>query len=339
MEVITYVGPRRLELDDRDEPIPGDGEVLLAVSHVGICGTDLLIWEGGLDRVPSDVILGHEFSAVVADPNGAQHLQPGDHVVVEPLLECGRCVSCRGGDYNVCSGLRLIGIDVDGAAASMVLAPAHRVYPVPPGLSLRDAALAEPTAVACHMADRAGVGPGSTAVVVGGGPIGALVALVCRDRGAARVVVSEPADDRRRLVEELELEVVDPRVQSMGEVADDLGGGADVAFELTAVPGGLAAAIEVARPRGVVLLGGLPHGEILVATAPAVLKELTLVGARVYRSGDFAEAIRLLAEGAVPADQLITRVVPLPEAVDGAFARLRDSRTDMKILLAPAREE
>jgi 2-desacetyl-2-hydroxyethyl bacteriochlorophyllide A dehydrogenase len=336
VKVIAYGGPGVLELQEREKPVPAEGQVLLAVSHVGICGSDLLIWEGGLPRVPANVVMGHEFSAVIADPNGQAGLSAGDRVVVEPLLNCGECGSCRRGSYNACARLRLIGIDVDGAAADFVVAPAHRVHAIPDELSLRDAALAEPTAVACHMADRAGVSSGSTVVVVGGGPIGALVALVCRARGAARVVVSEPAEDRRTLIQQLGLEVFDPVAHGLDRLIADIGGdGADVTFELTAVPAGLAAAIEAARPQGTVLLGGLPNGPIPVATAPAILKELALVGARVYRAEHFTEAIRLLAEGAVPADRLITRVVPLPDAVEGAYTRLRDIRTDMKILIEP----
>src|SRR5690606_8189629 len=109
----------------------------------------------------------------------------------------------------------------------------------------------------------------------------------------------------------------------------------DVAFELTAVSAGLQAAIDAAAPGGTVLLGGIPHGDVSVSTAPAVLKELRLLGARVYRTEDFRDAIELLASGAVPADRIVTRVVDLDDAIAGAYERLRSAPGDMKILIAP----
>src|SRR5690606_38916289 len=192
------------------EPVPGAGEVLVEVAHVGVCGSDLLIWEGGLSRVRPPVVLGHEFCGTVVDANGAPGVRAGDRVAVEPLLTCGRCHPCRNGAAHVCRALRLIGIDVDGAAARLVRVSADRLHRLPDGLPLRDAALTEPTSVAVHMVRRAGVSFGDTVAVLGGGPVGALVAIVARYAGAARVVVSEPNPARRAILAGLGMEVFDP---------------------------------------------------------------------------------------------------------------------------------
>jgi 2-desacetyl-2-hydroxyethyl bacteriochlorophyllide A dehydrogenase len=309
--------------------------VLVEVAYLGICGSDLLLWDGGLSRVTPPVTVGHEFSGTVVERGEGVDIPLGTRVAVEPLITCGECAPCLRGDENICARLGLIGIDVDGAAAEFVVASAARVHPIPDDLGLREAALAEPTAVACHMVERAGVTDASTVLIVGGGPIGALVAFVARARGASRVIVSEPSPERRGLLGDLGLETVDPLARSVTALAEELPRGFTVAFELTGVAAGLQAAIDATAPGGTVLLGGIPHGEVAVNTAPAVLKELHLLGARVYRSEDVRHAIVLLASGAVPADRLITRVVSLEDSLAGAYERLRTVRTDMKILIEP----
>ncbi|WP_099038231.1 zinc-dependent alcohol dehydrogenase [Mycobacterium neglectum] len=334
MQAVVYAGPGRLELQDRPDPSPGKNQALLAVSHVGVCGTDLLIWEGGLTRVRPPVVLGHEFSARVVSAPADSGFTKGRPVVVEPTLSCGSCFPCQSGNAHVCVRLGLVGIDVDGAAATHVAVPTHRLHAVPEGLSLREAALAEPTAVACHMANRAGVTPDATVLVVGGGPIGILVGLVARATGAALVVVREPNPRRRALAEAVGLATSTPDDEPDQELAVRVGAdGFDVAFELTGLGVGLETAIQATRVRGTVLLGGLPHGAVGVHTAPAVMKELELRGSRVYRGGDFAAALELLADGRVSASHLITKVVGLSEAIDGAFAAIRDDKWEMKVLI------
>ena len=299
-----------------------------------MCGTDLLIWEGGLERVRPPVVLGHEFSATVIQAPEASGYVEGQPVVVEPLLSCGSCTPCRSGNGHVCVRLGLVGIDVDGAAAATVAVPARRLHAVPEGLGLRDAALAEPTAVACHMVNRASVTPGSTVLVVGGGPIGVLVGLVARSQApAGGRQRAEPASARRGRSGwpgRRRHRTTNPPPKLAARAGTD---GFDVAFELTGLGVGLQTAIEATRVRGTVLLGGLPHGAVTVPTAPAVLKELELRGSRVYRSGDFPAALALLADGRVPAPDLITKVVPLDEAIDGAFRAIRDDKWEMKVLI------
>lgn len=334
MRAIVYEGPGELAVRERLRPLTGQGEVLIEVAYLGICGSDLLLWGGGFDRVTPPVILGHEFSGIVRARGDGVDLPIGTRVAVEPLLNCGTCAPCRRGEGHICVRLGLVGIDVDGAAAEYVVVSAARAHPIPDSLSLKAAALVEPTAVACHMTDRAGVGPDSTVLVVGGGPIGALVALVAMARRAARVIVSEPNAERRALLDGLGIETVDPSASGVS-VSDLEPDGFDVAFELTAISVGLQTAIDAVAPGGTVLLGGIPHGDVTVSTAPAVLKELRLIGARVYRTGDIRDAIALLSSGAVPADQLITRVVGLDDAIDGAYERLKTARGDMKILIEP----
>lgn len=339
MRAIAYTAPGQLELVERATPTPPPGHVLVEVEALGICGTDLLIWEGGMARVTPPVVLGHEFSGTVVDPGDATGVPVGLRVAVEPLLTCGVCEPCRRGDENVCVRLGLIGIDADGAAERFVAVPSHRLHAVPDELPLRDAALAEPTAVAVHMHARSGARPGDTVLVVGGGPIGALVASVARAKDASRIVVSEPNAARRALLVTMAFETFDPTAAAMGDLIASLApaDGFDVVFELTGIPAGLSTAVEAARVQGTVLLGGLAHAPVPFVSSAAVLKELTLRGARVYRSGEFDEALRLLAAGRIDAGRIITRIVPLEDGIERAFTALRDARDEMKILIEPGR--
>ena len=337
MQTVTYAAPHVLELIDKPTPLPGPGEVLVEVVALGICGSDLLLWEGGFARVNPPIVVGHEFSGTIADANGAERIAVGDRVVVEPLLNCGACPPCLRGDYNVCQRLRLIGIDVDGAAARYVAVPVVRVHPIPDSLDLDDAALAEPSAVALHMAERSGVTADDAVLVLGGGPIGALVCCVLRARGVRRIVVSEPNASRRALLADLGFETFDPTAGSLDTLLATLAlDGFDVCFELTGVPAALGTAVLATRIQGTILLGGIPHVEPLFPGATAVLKELTFRGARTYRGENVDEAIRLLADGAIPAKRLVTRVVSLDRAIDDAFEALKNSRDEMKILITTA---
>lgn len=335
MKAVIYAAPDELRLTDIPVPRPGEGEVLIEVGHVGICGSDLLVWGGGLDRVRPPVVLGHEFCGTVADPNGCAGVRAGQRVAVEPLLSCGECLACRSGHTHVCRTLRVIGVDVDGAAARYVRAPASRLHTVPDGVSLRDAALTEPTSVAVHMVRRSGVGAGDRVLVLGGGPIGVLVALVARTNGVADLVVSEPNARRRDRLAGFGIETFDPAagVDALLDRTD--GEGFDVVFEVAGVAATLAAAPRLARVRGTILLGGLPHHPVAAPFATAVMREQHLVGSRVYESRDMADAVELIATGRIPVAGLVTREVPLDNAIQDAYEVLRAGRDELKILVTP----
>lgn len=336
MKAVAYTAPGELRLVDVPVPRPGAGEVLVEVAYVGICGSDLLVWDGGLDRVRPPVVLGHEFCGTVVDANGCVGVRDGQRVAVEPLLSCGQCLACRSGHGHVCRVLRVIGVDVDGGAARYVKAPANRLHPVPDGVALRDAALTEPTSVAVHMVRRSGMGPGDRVLVLGGGPIGVLIALVARTQDVGDLVVSEPNARRRDRLAGLGVDTFDPGAAGVETLLDRTDGeGFDVVFEVAGVAATLAAAPELARVRGTILLGGLPHHPVAVPFATAVMREQHLVGSRVYESGDMADAVGLIAAGRIPVTRLITREVPLEDAIEDAYEVLRAARDELKILVAP----
>jgi (R,R)-butanediol dehydrogenase/meso-butanediol dehydrogenase/diacetyl reductase len=339
MRALVYSGPDQLGVEDVSVPdldVDG-GDVLVRVKYIGICGTDLHLWHGGIATVEPPVVVGHEVVGEVAAVNVAvSRFAPGDRVAVEPLLSCGECLACRAGHGHVCRRLRVLGVHANGGAAEYMRVPAKRLHPVPAELSWEVAACAEPTAVAVHMTRRAGIQLGDTVLVLGGGPIGFLVASVATAAGAGRVLVSEISPRRLELCRQAGLETVDARTIDPIALVQELtdGEGADVVVEAVGQRATVGQMVRAARPRGTVLVGGLGEPSP-VDLSTVVFKELSLVGSRVYESRDFDTALGLLASGEVDVTPLVTRIVPLEDAIAGAFKPLRDSRDEMKILLTP----
>jgi (R,R)-butanediol dehydrogenase / meso-butanediol dehydrogenase / diacetyl reductase len=334
MHAAFYLGDRRVEVREADAVQPAAGMVQVEVAYTGICGTDLHIVHGAMDgRVAPPAILGHEMAGrVAATGEGVAGWSSGDPVTVMPLVWCGECAACRNGHSHICRRLSFLGIDAPGSLQPRWTVPAGTLVPLPAELPLRTAALAEPTAVAVHDVRRAGLSAGERAVVVGGGPIGLLVAAVAQDAGAA-VLLVEPNDGRRRLAESAGLTTLDPRARDVAAHVEEWtdGAGAEVAFEVSGAVAGIQSAIDALGPRGRLVVVAIHPTSPPVDLFSVFWRELTILGARVYERADFEEAVRLLAAGRIPADTLVTDVVPLADTA-GAFATL-DAGGAMKILV------
>lgn len=335
MHQALYAGDGRMVVRDQDPPpAPGPGEVQLEVAFTGICGTDLHVLHGAMDkRVSVPQPIGHEMSGVVvATGPDVTGWAVGSRVTVMPLDWCGRCPACLAGHQHICQRLTFIGIDSPGSLQARWTVPAHVLVALPDDLPLEHGALVEPTAVAVHDVRRGAVSAGEHVVVVGGGPVGALIALVCRASGA-QVLVSEPDQYRRELVAALGLTTADPTASDLPALVEQwtVGAGAAVAFEVSASQAGVDTAIDVLGVRGRLVVVGI-HGRAREVDLHRVFwRELTLIGARVYERRDYDDAVRLISTGAVPAAQLISRVLPITE-VTGAFAALAGGGV-MKVLI------
>ena len=334
MPAAYYEGQGRIAVRDVEPTGPGAGEVQLDIAYVGICGTDLHILDGDMDaRVTLPAILGHEMSGTIAAVgDGVTEWAPGDGVVVVPLDWCGSCPACVRGFTHICYRLNFIGIDSPGALQSTWNVPQRTLVRVPATLSLKEAALAEPVAVAVHDVRRSELRPGQKALVVGGGPIGLLIASVASAAGGD-VLVSEPNAERRQLIDRTGLRTVDP-ADDVAAVIEDwtAGAGVDVGFEVSGSAGGVETAVTSLAARGRLVLVAIHSRPTPVDLFKFFWRELTLVGARVYERGDFEEALRLLVSGAVPTHALITDVVALADAPT-AFELLRAGKA-MKVLVA-----
>ncbi|HVV21020.1 MAG TPA: alcohol dehydrogenase catalytic domain-containing protein [Pseudonocardiaceae bacterium] len=335
MRQAVYTGPGTIAVRDGQIGQPGPGQVRVDVAYTGICGTDLHIFHGDMDaRIGGESVIGHEMSGRIAALGpGVTGWSVGDPVTVMPLDWCGECSACVRGNWHVCQRLTFIGIDSPGAMQQSWVVPERTLIRLPDDVSLEHAALVEPTAVAVHDVRRAGVRPGDTALVVGGGPVGLLIAVVARRFGADVVLVETDAY-RRTLAERVGFRTLDPNAVDVAAEIDTWtgGAGARIAFEVSGAEAGLATAVDSLAVRGTLCLVAIHVRPRPVDLHRFFWRELSLVGARLYQRDDFEHAVTLIADGVVPAAELISRVDPLPAAA-GAFAALSAKGSVMKVLI------
>ncbi|MEM7344635.1 MAG: alcohol dehydrogenase catalytic domain-containing protein [Chloroflexota bacterium] len=335
MQAIFYEGDRKIRAGDCTPVAPQAGQVQIKVSHCGICGTDLHIYHGVMDnRVTFPQIMGHEVSGTVAVlGDGVEGLEIGEAVAVMPLDWCGTCPACEAGHSHICQNLKFLGIDTPGAFQSYWTVPAHTLHKLPATLPLTHGAMIEPLAVACHDVRIGQVKANEYVVVLGGGPIGILIALVAKQAGA-NVLVSEINPFRLKLAERLGLDSINPAEQDLVAYVQNQTNtaGADVVFEVTGIQAGASVMTELARTRGRVVVVGIHGKPAEVALFHFFWKELQMFGARVYEGEDFAKAIELAAAGSIPLDQIITDIHPLTE-LEAGYKQMEGGGSVMKILL------
>ena len=331
---VHYTAARTLATGPTEAAPPGPGEVEIAPAYVGICGTDLHIFHGDMDaRVKTPAVLGHEMSGRITRLGlGVEGWSVGDPVTVMPLRWDGTCAACLRGYRHICQNLDFIGIDSPGAMQQRWTVPASTLVRLPADLPLDFAALVEPTAVAVHDVARAEIRRGERVVVVGGGPVGILIALVARAAGA-EVRVVEPSAHRRSLAERLRLTAWDS-ADDVSELVNVWtgGAGADAAFEVSGAAAGVTTAVDVLAARGRLCQVAIHPRPREVNLHRFFWREITLIGARLYDRADFEQAVTLVADGTIPAHLLISRVVPLTEA-PAAFEALEAGGDVMKILV------
>jgi (R,R)-butanediol dehydrogenase/meso-butanediol dehydrogenase/diacetyl reductase len=324
------------EVDVAEVPNPDvpAGWALVKVAYNGICGTDLAILHGLHPRAAAPLIMGHEISGWV-ERAGATGPAVGTLVIVEPLISCGECRSCKNGLSHVCRSLGLYGIDAPGALAQYVALPPEVLHAVPAGVDPRTATLAEPLAVAVHAVSRSGMEPGDTVAVYGAGPIGVLTALVAKHVGAAAVVITEPSSWRRRVAASLGLIVV-PDGTTMAATLAPLtdGEGADTTFDSAAHPTVAAELAATTRVRGRIVVVGVYKHPVPLDLQAVCFKEQTVVGVRVYTSADVTRAIELIATGALGLDRFPTRAFALAD-VGAAFGAATSGQDCLKALVTP----
>jgi (R,R)-butanediol dehydrogenase/meso-butanediol dehydrogenase/diacetyl reductase len=331
---VTYDGPGRFGIARCRVQPPGPGEVRLDVAFAGICGTDVHIAHGLMDhRVRAPQVIGHEMSGTVAELGpGVGGYAIGDPVVVRPLDTRGETPADKGVSH-ICRELKFLGIDTPGAFQSSWTVPAFTLHRLPATVDLRQAALVEPLAVACHDVRLGQVIAGETTAVIGGGPIGVLVALVAREQGAT-VVISEVNEFRRHFAAELDFAVIDPTVTDLPDaVLERTGGvGADVVFEVSGSAAGADVMTRLACVRGRIVVVAIFPTPQPVRLFDVFWKELRVTGARVYEPEDYERAIELLEAKTLPLHRLISAVEPL-ERLPAVFEALDSDAATMKILV------
>ncbi|MFJ5962119.1 zinc-dependent alcohol dehydrogenase [Pseudarthrobacter oxydans] len=334
MLAAVYDSARNIRTRNVTVPDPGPGQVRIDVAYTGICGTDLHIFHGHMDsRVQAPTVIGHEMSGTIAALGpGVTGWALGDPVTVMPLRWCGTCPACLAGHSHICQHLEFIGIDAAGSMQNSWIVPAELLVALPVSLDLASAALVEPVAVAVHDVRRAELGRHDTAVVIGGGPVGLLIAQVATLAGAD-VLIFEVNAYRRRLAAELGLRAADPMAVSPVDTVNSWtkGAGATAAFEVSGAAAGVDTAVAVLGVRGRLVQVAIHPDPRPVDLHRFFWRELQLLGARLYNGSDFVRAVELVADSKIRVRPLISATVPLAEA-HKAFDALEAGRT-MKILV------
>ncbi|HMG25798.1 MAG TPA: alcohol dehydrogenase catalytic domain-containing protein [Acidimicrobiia bacterium] len=338
MRAAVYRGPRDVAVEERPVPELGPRDVLVEVSHCGVCGSDLHMFVDGWGAPNS--IGGHEYSGrVLAVGDDVRDWSPGDEVVGGPSQRCGECEYCLAGRPQLCTGRSNPGVGAfQGAFANFVRVHEAELLRVPPGLSMRAAALAEPLAVALHGLTRGGVEVGQRVLVTGCGPIGALSIAAARARGVTEIVASEPHPTRQALAERLGATVVTPDELPKPRMPFDLVDDPfDVALECSGHGVAMESALSQLKRGGTLVLVGAGMTWPRFDNNRILLNELVITGAFVYDPDGFPRALELLASPDFPTDVLIeSEDVPL-EGLYDAVERLVSGELPAKVLIAPNR--
>ena len=311
---------------------PAPGEVPVRIAYCGICGTDMHVFHGNMDaRVGFTRVLGHEMSGIVEEDG--EGFEKGQKVVVRPLDHCGDCPACRAGHQHICHNLKFLGLDTDGAMQDIWNVPAHTLHILPDDIRMDHAALIEPIAVACHDVRLSNLQNGEDVLVIGGGPIGVLVAMVARDAGG-KVIISEVNPHRLKIMQKLGFETINPVETDLpAEIMKRTGDkGADVVFEVSGTQPGVDAMTDCAATRARIVMVAIHAAKPAVDMFRFFWRELQLVGVRVYEPEDYEKAITMITSGGVDADTVITDVAPLAD-IQKAFENLDAGPTAMKSLI------
>jgi alcohol dehydrogenase/L-iditol 2-dehydrogenase len=345
MPAVVHYEHRDKAVELREVPVPeiGEDEVLLQVRSVSVCGSDVHMWRNTLGHKPRvPVILGHEFSGVVARVGGrVRGFREGDRVASETAAEiCGRCMLCRTGRYNLCPERKGYGHSADGAMTRYVRVPARCLHHLPDALEFRRSALLEPSCVAYHtVAVNTRVRAGDFVVVLGPGPIGLLALQVARLQGAGRVFIAGTHDDAPRLEiavrrlgadSAIDNSIEDP-VEAVRAAGDGLG--ADVVIDAVGISATLQASIQMVRPAGQITKVGWGPAPVGFSLDPLVAKAATLQGSFSHNYHTWERVIELVTDRKIDVDPLISRVAPLEGWLE-AFEKM-EGRTEVKAVLTP----
>lgn len=328
MKALVYTDTKQTVFRDEPEPDPGAGEALVGIEAVGICGSDMHAWHGHDPRRVPPLILGHEAVGTVLEGEMA-----GSRVVLNPLISCGRCEYCNTGRANLCAGRELIGMRMPGAFAERIAIAERNLIPVPESMAPDHAALTEPCATAWHgiaLADRVSWRPltESRAMVIGGGSVGLLGALILRHSGCRSVRLAETNDLRRRTAEQAGIEAFDPSAATADRASFDL------VFDAVGSARTRAAAVAAVKPGGVNVHVGLQEAGGEFDARTLTLSEITFIGVYTYTEADLRASLNAIDSGAL-GDLAWTDVRPLSAGAQ-AFHDLNDGTTPAaKVILRP----
>jgi L-iditol 2-dehydrogenase len=321
--------PGSIGIETRAVREPGGDDVVVRVAECGLCGSDLKMYSGKHPKLQPPLMLGHEFHGTTED---------GRHVAVFPPIGCGRCHNCRRGEPHTCVEMTFVGGEHPGGLADLVTVPAENALPMDPGVPEDRRVFVEPLAVGVHAATRGTVAPDEQVLIIGAGPIGLFTALALRHQGVENVLLADLAANRLELAarlragETVDTSDVDLTEQVRERVRPE---GVDVAFDCVGGQATAASALELTRQGGRAVLVGITPRELQLDGVILQRGERALIGVQMYTRDDFRTAMEILAAGALPHGEQLTRRYPLDD-VASAFADLAGGpREVLKLVVMP----
>jgi L-iditol 2-dehydrogenase len=342
MKAMVLRAPRDVGFEEVERPRPRPGEVLIRVTHSGVCGTDLKIYDGSVP-VSYPLIMGHEMSGEVVDFGDQairdDRIQVGDRVIIDPCVSCGVCTNCLSGQTNLCRNGGLIGRDSNGGFAEYLLVPLTHVYLLPSAVNSQKAPLLQVLTTCIHAQRFLNIFPGQSVVVVGLGVTGQLHLQLAKSSGADPVIGVTRSAWKRQLAKEFGADVTfssgPEAAHGILEVTD--GQGADVVIVATGSLPTIAEAISMCRPGATLQLFGITtETEGKLPFYQLYFKELRMFNSRAATAEDFPVAVDLVAKGVVKLDALITHILPLAELSSAIEMLMTDEDHRMKIIIEHA---
>ncbi len=320
MKASYFLGNQSFEVRDQRLPHPGPGEILVKNMACGVCGTDVHIYYGepGSADVNPPVVLGHEYSGEVVETGpGVESLAVGDHVTIDPNIYCGKCVHCRNGKKQLCPAMQAVGVTRDGGFAQYSLVPEAQAFRLSSEVDFEAGAMAEPLACCLHGIDLAGIRPGQTVCVIGGGAIGLIMLQLAKLSGAAKLILSEPNEKRRQAALSLGADLaVDPMDAASREQAVE---SSDVVIECVGNNPAVQSAFDFAAKGATIVLFSVPKvgASFPLPVFDVYKKELTVKGSFV-NPDTHLRAVELINAGRVNFGPIITHrfgLAQLPQAI------------------------
>ncbi len=354
MKAARWHARNDIRLDNVPEPSPSANDIVIEIEWCGICGTDLGEYIYGPLQIPVDrphplsgvmapLIMGHEFAGKVVEVGqNVSHLKIGDRVGVGTILSCGKCYWCKRNQNVLCPQMGVLGLHAHGGLAEYCVAPADICLRLPQNLLPESAPVAETLAVVVRAARKGRMVMGETVAIIGAGAVGLLAVQLMRVAGAEAIYVVEPSPMRRQKA--LALGATAAFNPAEGDVRDELltrtgGKGADLTLECAGHHQTVLAAIEVTRSGGRIVIIGVPKKETKFNFMELVLTEKEVMGSKSHVfDEDYYTAVRLLGDGRILADPIITHRISLDNIVDEGFNRLAQGNLDdvLKIIVSPA---
>ncbi|XVF54049.1 hypothetical protein PTKIN_Ptkin05aG0150300 [Pterospermum kingtungense] len=311
------VGLNTLKILPFKLPPLGPGDVRVRMKAVGICGSDVHFLKTlrlADFVVKEPMVIGHECAGVIEEVGSeVKHLVPGDRVALEPGISCWRCDLCKEGRYNLCPEMKFFATPpVHGSLAHQVVHPADLCFKLPDNVSLEEGAMCEPLSVGVHACRRANIGPETSVLVLGAGPIGLVTMLAARAFGAPRIVLLDVDDNRLSVAKDLGADgviKVSTNIQDVPEeverICKVMGGGADVSFDCAGLDKTMSTALRATRAGGKVCLVGMGHTQMTVPLTPAAVREVDVIGIFRYKN-TWPLCIEFIRSGKIDVKPLIT---------------------------------